>query len=220
MFKPLYALAGAALLLGACSETKEQAYTAPPTPAPQASTFMVFFDWDRSDLSPQALATVHEAAVAFKSQGQTRIAAIGHTDTSGPRNYNVALSLRRATVVKQALLREDVAETAIVTTGQGEDGLLVQTGDGVREPQNRRAEIIVGDGPVASAIFSDPASYCRALWDKNRQYQGGALDEALGGYRCEQGNYEAAIPALENGLIKYKIPLPLPGYRWPGRSIT
>ena len=69
---------------------------------------MVFFDWDRANLSDQALNTIRQAAAAFKSKGNARITATGHTDTSGPESYNMALSLRRANAVKDALVREGV----------------------------------------------------------------------------------------------------------------
>ena len=106
-------------------------------------SFMVFFDWDRSNLSQQALNTIKQAAAAFKTKGNARITATGHTDTSGPEAYNMALSLRRANAVKDALVREGVPAQAIAVIGRGEQGLLVQTGDGVREPQNRRVEIVI-----------------------------------------------------------------------------
>ena len=117
----------------------------PPPPPPMVAppSFMVFFDWDRSNLSPQALATIKQAADAFRQKGNARITATGHTDTSGPESYNMALSLRRANAVKDALVREGVPAQAISVIGRGEQGLLVQTGDGVREPQNRRVEIVV-----------------------------------------------------------------------------
>ncbi|HEX9328379.1 MAG TPA: OmpA family protein, partial [Reyranella sp.] len=117
----------------------------PPPPPPMVSppSFMVFFDWDRSNLSQQALATIKQAADAFKAKGNARITATGHTDTSGPEAYNMALSLRRANAVKDALVREGVPAQAISVIGRGEQGLLVQTGDGVREPQNRRVEIVI-----------------------------------------------------------------------------
>jgi OmpA-OmpF porin, OOP family len=115
----------------------------PPTPMPAATSFMVFFDWDRSNLSAQALATIQQAADAFKAKGSARITATGHTDTSGPENYNMALSLRRANAVKDALVRDGVPATAIAVVGRGEQGLLVPTPDGVREPQNRRVEIVL-----------------------------------------------------------------------------
>jgi opacity protein-like surface antigen len=118
----------------------------PPPPAPPMvapPSFMVFFDWDRSNLSQQALNTIKQAAGAFKTKGNARITATGHTDTSGPEAYNMALSLRRANTVKDALVREGVPAQAISVVGRGEAGLLVQTGDGVREPQNRRVEIVI-----------------------------------------------------------------------------
>jgi outer membrane protein OmpA-like peptidoglycan-associated protein len=115
----------------------------PPPPVVQPPSFMVFFDWDRSNLSAQALNTIKQAAQAYKSKGNARVTATGHTDTSGPEAYNMALSLRRANAVKDALVREGVPATAITVIGKGETGLLVQTADGVREPQNRRVEIVI-----------------------------------------------------------------------------
>ncbi len=124
-------------------------FVSPPPPPPPAPpmvappSFMVFFDWDRSNLSAQALTTIKQAAGAYKLKGNARITATGHTDTSGTEAYNMALSLRRANAVKDALVREGVPATAIAVVGRGEQGLLVQTGPNVREPQNRRVEIVI-----------------------------------------------------------------------------
>ena len=122
---------------------------APPPPPPPAAapvappSFMVFFDWDRANLSDQALTTIRQAANAYKQKGNARVTATGHTDTSGTEAYNMALSLRRANAVKDALVREGVPATNISVVGRGEQGLLVQTGPNVREPQNRRVEIVI-----------------------------------------------------------------------------
>jgi outer membrane protein OmpA-like peptidoglycan-associated protein len=132
-------------MLGLAYKFGEPAAAAPPPTAPPVAppSFMVFFDWDRANLSDQAINTIRQAAAAFKAKGNARITATGHTDTSGPEAYNMALSLRRANAVKDALVREGVPAQAIQVVGRGEAGLLVQTGDGVREPQNRRVEIVV-----------------------------------------------------------------------------
>jgi OOP family OmpA-OmpF porin len=122
----------------------EAAPPPPPMAAPAAPpSFMVFFDWDRSNLSQQALNTIQQAADQFKATGKARITATGHADRSGPDDYNMALSLRRANAVKDALVRDGVPPTVISVLGKGETQPLVQTADGVREPQNRRVEIVL-----------------------------------------------------------------------------
>jgi OmpA-OmpF porin, OOP family len=122
----------------------QAAVAAPPQPAaPQAPSYMVFFDWDRSNLSAQAVSTIGQAASAYKTKGSARITTVGHTDKSGPESYNMALSLRRANAVKDVLVRDGVPASAITVIGKGETQPLVQTADGVREPQNRRVEIVV-----------------------------------------------------------------------------
>ena len=70
------------------------------------------------------------------------IVATGHADRSGPTAYNQRLSERRAAAVKTALVREGVSEGTIQTAGRGENENLVPTADGVREPRNRRVEIV------------------------------------------------------------------------------
>jgi OmpA-OmpF porin, OOP family len=122
----------------------EEAVAPPPAPAaPSAPSYMVFFDWDRSDLSAQAISTIHQVSAAYKQKGSARVTATGHTDKSGPDDYNMALSLRRANAVKDALVRDGVPAAAISVVGRGESQPLVPTADGVREPQNRRVEIVI-----------------------------------------------------------------------------
>jgi hypothetical protein len=221
MIKPAIAVIGAALLLGAC-DSPPQALTAPPAPPPsmaQGPSYLLFFDWDKSNLSPQAMATISQAAAAYKATGSARISDVGNTDTSGSTDYNMALSIRRAEAVKSALIQNGVPAAAIDTAGRGETNLLVPTADNVREPQNRRAGL---QGQVSMDVFKDPRAYCQALMDKWRQYRNSQVDmvEAAAIAQCEAGNYQAGIPVLEDSLISAKMPLPASGYRWPGKSYS
>jgi outer membrane protein OmpA-like peptidoglycan-associated protein len=114
----------------------------PPPPAAAApKQFIVFFGFNKSNLTAEGQAVVTEAAATAKSQGSARITIVGHTDSVGSGAYNDELSLRRATAVKDELTRLGLSADAISSTGKGETELMVQTGDGVKEPQNRRATI-------------------------------------------------------------------------------
>ena len=139
MVKKLLAVMAFAFLLGACADEPPPA----PPPPPPVRNFLVFFDFDKSNLTPRALDIVKEAARVAKTGQNAKVTCIGHTDTVGPARYNMALSLRRANTVKDALVREGVAAGSIAVIGRGEEALLVPTKDGVREPQNRRVEIVV-----------------------------------------------------------------------------
>jgi OmpA-OmpF porin, OOP family len=117
---------------------------AAPAPAPQIQrNFLVFFDFDRSTLTPEATRIITQAATTSRQGGVTRITATGHTDTSGTPQYNQRLSERRAASVRDELVRQGIPANQIVTIGRGESELRVRTADGVREPQNRRVEIVL-----------------------------------------------------------------------------
>jgi outer membrane protein OmpA-like peptidoglycan-associated protein len=115
-----------------------------PPPAPQvARTYLVFFDWDRADLSARAQQIVAEAAQASTHTQTTKIEVNGYTDLSGTAAYNQKLSVRRAESVEAELVKDGVAQGEIEIHGYGESNPLVPTAKGVREPQNRRVEIIL-----------------------------------------------------------------------------
>ncbi len=117
---------------------------AAPAPAIQpARSYLVFFDWDKATLTDRARQIVKEAADNSTRVAYTRIEVNGYTDTSGTPQYNQGLSVRRAEAVKAELIKDGVPLTAITTKGFGETHLLVPTGPGVREPQNRRVEIVI-----------------------------------------------------------------------------
>jgi OOP family OmpA-OmpF porin len=113
-----------------------------PAPAP-ARSYLVFFDWDKATLTTRAQQIIKEAADNSTKVKYTAIEVNGYTDTSGSPQYNQGLSIRRAQAVAAELVKDGVPKAAIAIQGFGETHLLVPTGPGVREPQNRRVEIII-----------------------------------------------------------------------------
>ena len=117
---------------------------APPAKAPEVQrAYQVFFDFNKSDITAAAAKVIQQASDSVKAGHLTQINVTGHTDTVGSAKYNQALSERRAAAVKAQLIADGVPDTEIATSGVGKSGLLVPTADGVREPQNRRAEIVL-----------------------------------------------------------------------------
>jgi outer membrane protein OmpA-like peptidoglycan-associated protein len=119
---------------------------AAPAPAPvvqPARSYLVFFDWDKYNLTDRARQIIREAAENSTRVQYTRIQVNGYTDTSGTPKYNMGLSIRRANAVAAELVKNGVPRGSISIQGFGETHLLVPTGPGVREPQKRRVEIII-----------------------------------------------------------------------------
>ncbi|MEM7442905.1 MAG: autotransporter outer membrane beta-barrel domain-containing protein [Pseudomonadota bacterium] len=120
----------------------------PPPPAPvveevPTSAFIVFFDWDRADLTPEANLVLDDVVVVANEAGYASIRLDGYTDLSGSAQYNLGLSERRANSVANGLIARGIAPDEIVIRAFGEENPLVPTPDGVREPQNRRVEIFL-----------------------------------------------------------------------------
>jgi len=113
-----------------------------PAVAPIPQSYMVFFDFDKATLTPEATRILASAAEDFKKGKYVRLVVTGHTDTMGTAKYNQKLSERRAAAVKAECAKLGIPSAEIVAKGAGKNSLLVPTADHVREAQNRRAEIV------------------------------------------------------------------------------
>ncbi|HYD19661.1 MAG TPA: OmpA family protein, partial [Patescibacteria group bacterium] len=112
-----------------------------PVPVEQAM-FIVFFDWDKYNISAGANDVLDAVAQEIKNRQDVRgITIVGHTDSSGSNGYNDKLSMRRANAVRDGLIARGISADMVRVEARGETDLLVKTADGVREPANRRAQI-------------------------------------------------------------------------------
>jgi iron complex outermembrane receptor protein len=131
--------------------TETAAYTAPPAVAPVTTpkSYLVFFDFNKSDLTPQAVSIVDQAAANAGPAKVTQLTVTGHTDTVGSDAYNMRLSRRRAESVAAQLEKDGIPSSEIQIVAKGKRDLLVPTADGVKEPQNRRVQIVYDGGPTS-----------------------------------------------------------------------
>jgi iron complex outermembrane recepter protein len=127
-------------------------YTPPPVVAAAPSvpkSYLVFFDFNKSDLTPQAVSIVNQAAANAGPAKVTQLTVTGHTDTVGSDAYNMRLSRRRAESVAAQLEKDGIASSEIEIVAKGKRDLLVPTADGVKEPQNRRVQIVYDNGSTS-----------------------------------------------------------------------
>jgi iron complex outermembrane receptor protein len=124
------------------------AYVPPAVQAPAAApkSYLVFFDFNKSDLTSQAVQIVDQAAKNAGPAKVTQLTVTGHTDTVGSDAYNMRLSRRRAESVAAQLGKDGIPASEIEIVAKGKRDLLVPTKDGVKEPQNRRVQIVYDNG--------------------------------------------------------------------------
>ena len=115
--------------------------------ATEGDVYLVFFAWDQADLTPVTQAVLDQVAADYVRGEPTRVTIAGHADRSGSEAYNQALSAQRARNVARALAERGLPQRALDVQWFGESQPRIPTADGVREPQNRRVEIVFGAGP-------------------------------------------------------------------------
>ncbi len=118
-----------------------------PMPAPQIAAapepFTVYFAFDSAAVDAAGNGVIDDAVATADDLGIVDFSITGHADRSGAEDYNLQLSLLRADAIRLALIARGVKEGGISVAGRGEAEPAVPTADGVREPANRRVEIIL-----------------------------------------------------------------------------
>jgi OmpA-OmpF porin, OOP family len=108
--------------------------------------YIVFFDWDRADITAEASGILDNAVASYGNCGSAQVMLAGHADKSGKPSYNVGLSERRNANVRAYLAGKGIPDGVIAAQAFGEGSPRVETADGVRELQNRRVEVTYGPG--------------------------------------------------------------------------
>jgi OOP family OmpA-OmpF porin len=107
----------------------------------QEAMYLVFFDFDSDDVNADGQSVLDAVANEVNSRNINTVRVVGHTDTSGSTIYNGRLANRRGNDVKSELIARGVPAGSVMIEGRGENELLVQTQNDIREPANRRAVI-------------------------------------------------------------------------------
>jgi len=118
-----------------------------PAPAPamekaMPARFVVYFPFNSTEISAEAMKTIEDAAAAAAME-KLDFSVTGHADRAGTEDYNMDLSLKRADMVRNLLGTKGISQDKISVGGQGEAEPAVATPDGVMEQANRRVEIIL-----------------------------------------------------------------------------
>ena len=112
---------------------------AQPTPP---RSFTLNFLFDSMVLTPESKQMLPEVLQSVRDRSPTEVTVFGYADSSGTEAYNMALSAQRAQAVAR-LLKQIDPKLPIDVRYFGDKAPLVPTPPGVREPRNRRAEIVV-----------------------------------------------------------------------------
>ena len=111
---------------------------------PQAPQyFTLYFQFESDQLTEQSRALLPKILQAVKERAIPEVTVVGHTDTTGPAQKNIALGLKRAEMVRGILVKAGLPAGLIEVTSHGEADLLMRTPDGTAEAHNRRVEISV-----------------------------------------------------------------------------
>jgi outer membrane protein OmpA-like peptidoglycan-associated protein len=101
----------------------------------------ILFDVDSSALRPASADIVESIAGVLTSYPETDILVMGHTDSTGPAEYNQGLSERRADAVGEALVSHGVASARITSRGYGENSPVADNDTAAGRQENRRVEV-------------------------------------------------------------------------------
>lgn len=129
-----------------------KAVTPPPPPPPVVKyekttlSTTALFDFDKSTLKEAGKVSLRDLGDKIKAKGAkvVDIDVVGHTDSTGPDDYNMALSVRRAQAVADYIISEGVDASIIDVSGEGENNPIASNDTREGRAENRRVDVNVG----------------------------------------------------------------------------
>jgi OmpA-OmpF porin, OOP family len=109
----------------------------------------VLFDVDQAELKPGGMQQLARVSEFLRQNPDRNVLIEGHTDSTAPDSYNLALSQRRANAVEDFLITQGVDPTRILSTGYGEQLPIASNATAAGRQANRRVEIVVLDAGEA-----------------------------------------------------------------------
>lgn len=106
-------------------------------------SYLLYFEFDSNDLTAESRQRLDDILRAAQERDSQDLLVIGHTDRAGDADYNAALSLQRAEVVRELLAGKGIGAEFIQISSHGEGNPLIPTADEVAEARNRRVEVVV-----------------------------------------------------------------------------
>ena len=104
--------------------------------------FEIHFDFNKATIKPEYQELIQKLAGATQANKNIKVSVVGHTDTSGSKDYNYSLGGRRAEAVQNMLIKYGIPASQIVAVSAGEEDLAVPTPDGTPNAQNRRVRVV------------------------------------------------------------------------------
>jgi outer membrane protein OmpA-like peptidoglycan-associated protein len=106
-------------------------------------SFLLYFLNNSTKLTAASKSFIPEVLTLINKRDFYEISIIGHTDTTGEDEYDMSLSSARAEAVRDILLSHGIRFGQMELRYYGKRDPVVPTGDNVREPRNRRVEVVV-----------------------------------------------------------------------------
>lgn len=106
-------------------------------------SYLLYFEFDSNNLTAESRQKLDDILRAAQERDSQDLLVIGHTDRAGDADYNAALSLQRAEVVRELLASKGIGAEFIQISSHGEGNPLIPTADEVAEARNRRVEVVV-----------------------------------------------------------------------------